>query len=768
MPVHAARGSRGGPLPSVVVLIALAAVRGAFAGTWTGPPPSPASGEQPAPATAWPPRARPPTLAEVREGFCSSEVLLLDRRGRTIQEVRSDPVGRRLEWTPLARVSPAVARAVLAAEDRRFYSHGGVDWLSLAAALWQTAGGRPRGASTITMQLAGFLDRDLLPRHRRRSSGQKLRQIRRARELERRWTKEEILEAYLNLIAGRGELQGIGALSQWLYAKEPHGIAAAEASVLAALLREPAAPMERALRRGRAIAKASGWDVPEDDLRQAVGKAFLGPRRIRPAADLAPLAARRLMAESLARGGQAVSGERRTACASDDLPSRGQAIASTIDGRLQAAATDILRGRLAGLEGRNVSDGAVLVVDNASGDVLAYVGNGGPASSARHVDGITARRQAGSTLKPFLYALALDRRVLTAASTLDDSPLGVVAGRGLFQPENYDKRFRGPVTVRQALAGSINIPAVRALDLVGEDRFVAALGRLGFEGLEQADFYGPSLALGSPDISLWELVAAYRALANGGQYAPLRLAPGGQVVGKGAVRRRRVFSAEAAYLAADILSDRGSRSAAFGLESALDTRFWTAVKTGTSKDMRDNWCVGFSGRYTVGVWVGNFSGQPMWNVSGVSGAAPVWHDVMGLLHEGVPSPRPAAPEGLVRRGVVPAGSAEPRSEWFLRGTEPDTPAAEFARERSRILYPVAGEILALDPDIPEGRQELRFEAASGEGLFWTLDGRVLGPADRAFDWSPDPGSHRLELSDAAGKTVGESRFVVRGQRTHVP
>jgi len=209
------------------------------------------------------------------------------------------------------------------------------------------------------------------------------------------------------------------------------------------------------------------------------------------------------------------------------------------------------------------------------------------------------------------------------------------------------------------------LEAAVPLKLVGADEFAERLKILGFDDVTgDGDFYGYSLALGSAEVSLWELTNAYRALANDGAWGPLTLTPDGPA--DGAASHRRVVSAATAFLVSDILAAREGRSATFGLESPLATRFWTAVKTGTSKEMRDNWCVGYSRRYTVGVWVGNFSGEPMRDVSGISGAAPVWREVMAWLHRATPSDPPAAPPGIVRAAVPRAGEAE----WFLAGTEP--------------------------------------------------------------------------------------------------
>ncbi len=691
------------------------------------------------PAAAW----TPPAFSAVRAAHHSSESVLLDRRGRVLHELRVDPDGRRLDWIALGRVSPLAVSAVILAEDRRFFSHPGVDPLSAAASALSAAAGRePRGASTLTMQVAAFLDPGLRPGRLRRSPGQKLRQAAAAIRLERRWSKREILEAYLNLAGFRGELRGISAASQGLFGKEPHGLDAAESAVLAALLRAPQAAADALARRAIRLNANLGNPADEKAVRSACLRAA-APHRLRPAAALAPHAARRMLGPGLPR-----------------------TAASTLDAGLQSFAAQALRQRLLALGGRNVRDGALLVVDNRTGEALAYVGHAGGApeasplcadaveaakggcgpAAAWRVDGIRARRQAGSTLKPFLYALALDRRLITPASLLDDSPIEIDVGRGLFAPENYDHSFRGPVSARTALAASINVPAVRLLGLVGEEAFRDSLSELGFGELREGRHYGPSLALGTPDVTLWELVGAYRAVANQGLWGGLRLTP------RPNGRARRVLSPQAAYLLADILSDREARSSTFGLESVLATRFWTAVKTGTSKDMRDNWCVGFSARYTAGVWVGNHSGAPMWSVSGVEGAAPAWADVMAYLHRGVASRAPRPPEGLVRRA----------GEWFLAGTEPAGERQEAAAPRPRILSPADGAVLAIDPDIPAEAQALAPEAEPRDpGLSWRIDGEPAGSAETPALWRLRPGDHDMTLTDAQGQILDAARFQVR-------
>ncbi|MES2349004.1 MAG: penicillin-binding transpeptidase domain-containing protein, partial [Pseudomonadota bacterium] len=394
------------------------------------------------------------------------------------------------------------------------------------------------------------------------------------------------------------------------------------------------------------------------------------------------------------------------------------------------------------------------VLDNASGEVLAYVGNAG----GGEVDGVAALRQAGSTLKPFLYELALERKLITAASVMDDTAIDISTPSGLYIPQNYDKDFKGHVSVRTSLASSLNVPAVRTLVMTGMDRFYERLHDVGLSSLtESADYYGFSLALGSAEVSLLELSNAYRTLANGGMYGPVSLAP------QAAVAPRRVLDARASFIVGDILSDRAARSLTFGLKNELATTFWSAVKTGTSKDMRDNWCLGYSERYTVGVWVGNFDGQSMWDVSGVSGAAPVWRDVMDYLHRQQPSRAPKAPAGVVRQQIVYQPMLEAaRSEWFIAGTEsPVIAVVQDTQRAPKILYPGDASIIAIDPDIPDAIQRVFFQAQAGRGLHWRLDGADLGQAGADYAWRPVAGQHQLALIDANAEVVATTRFHVR-------
>ncbi len=696
-----------------------------------------------------------PAFDEVRAQWRSSETQVLSREGEVIERVRTDASVRRGRWLQLAEVSPALRRALVLSEDKRFYAHSGVDWAAVSAAAWgRLWHERTRGASTITMQLAGLIDDDLALRGGGRSMAQKLEQAVAAQVLDRRWRKDEILEAYLNLVPFRGELVGIDALSRTLFAKAAHGLDAQESALAAALVRAPNARPRLVAQRACGVLRLMRTGQPVDCAALELLAEGALRRRAWPASDgIAPHFARQWLR------GQPAEGAR-----------------SALSAPLQRFAQATLVRRLRELAGRNVHDGALVVLDNASGEVLAWVGSSGSLSDAAEVDGVLALRQPGSTLKPFLYAQAIAQKRLTAASLIEDSPAQIAAGGGLYIPQNYDLRFKGWVSVRTALAASLNVPAVRTLVMVTPDAFFEQLRMLGMGLPESGGYYGYSLALGSPEVRLLDLANAYRALASGGVLAPVSL----QALDAQAPlpRGQRVLDAAAAFIVGDILADANARVVTFGPASVLDTRFWSAVKTGTSKDMRDNWALGWSGRYTVGVWVGNASGAPMHDVSGTSGAAPIWADVMRWLHarQGSSS-APTPPAGVVQQPVRFADSdggalEAARSEWFVQGTQ----QAVFALQRpatkvvqagggqalsARITAPADGTIVALDPDIPPESQRLFFEASGQGALHWRIDGRSVGQGAR-LAWLPWPGQHRVQLVDAGGRVLDEVGVQVRG------
>ena len=701
-----------------------------------------------------------------------------------LQRLRTDATVRRGQWVPLADVSPTLRQALVLSEDKRFFEHSGVDWRAASAAAWGNLWNqRTRGASTITMQLAGLLDGDWRQGPGGRTVVQKLGQTVAAQVLDRRWRKDQILEAYLNLVPFRSELVGIDALSRTLFGKAAHGLDDREAAVAAALVRAPNARPALVAQRACGVLRdmqqrpgANGARVDCDAL-DLFTTAALQRRAFDASEGVAPHFARYLLRQRFKDGAA--------------VPER---VTSTLRAPLQRFAMQSLQQHLRELRGRNVEDGAVLVLDNATGAVLAWVGSSGQLSQASEVDAVLALRQPGSTLKPFLYGQAIAERRLTAASLVEDSPAQITTASGLYIPQNYDRQFKGWVSVRTALAASLNVPAVRTLVMVTPDAFHRQLGALGLPLRENGDYFGYSLALGSAEVPLLHLTNAFRSLANGGRFSPLVVLP---------TRARPAFTpaldARAAFIVGDILSDGNARARTFGTDSVLATRFWSAVKTGTSKDMRDNWAVGWSERYTVGVWVGNASGAAMHDVSGTSGAAPVWAAVMGFLHAREPSRPPRPPQGLVQWPVRfgPAGGdgdsataslplEAARTEWFVPGTQqsvfainnvaggalsvsaggqkrskPAEPQADLGP--ARILMPVHGTVIALDPDIPPQSQRLRLQAAdlAAPRLAWRMDGKPLGRG-AVLEWLPWPGRHTLELVDAQGLVLDTVRFEVRG------
>lgn len=681
-----------------------------------------------------------PSFDEVRRDFHPSDTLILDRRGEVLHRLRSDDSIRRGQWAGLAEVSPALRTAIVLSEDKRFWEHSGVDWQAVPAAAWATLWNeRTRGASTITMQLAGLLDEDLRRAPGGRTVAQKLGQTVAAKRLESGWRKDQILEAYLNLVPLRGELVGIDALARTLFGKAAHGLDAREAAVTAALVRAPNAPRAHVTRRACGVLKAMQGSADCEALDMLVTSA-LDRKAFAASEGIAPHLARMLVREA---------------------PKQPR-IVSTLRADVQRFALQSLQQHLRELRGRNVEDGAVVVLDNASGDVLAWVGSSGDLSRAAEVDGVTAPRQAGSTLKPFLYAQAIAERRLTAASLLEDAPAHIPTAAGLYIPQNYDHQFKGWVSLRTALGASLNVPAVRTLVMVSPEAFQRQLRAAGLPLREGGDHYGYSLALGSAEVPLLGLANAYRTLANQGRFSEPRWR-------KGAVARgtRPAIDPAAAFIVGDILADGNARARTFGTDSMLATRFWTAVKTGTSKDMRDNWAIGFSERYTVGVWVGNAGGAAMHDVSGTSGAAPVWAAVMRHLHQQERSRAPRPPAGVLQQAVdFDARLVADRSEWFIAGTQQArialaTPERSAAPRSARIVAPVDGTILALDPDIPPQRQRLELRASGGNGLRWRVDGREFARGPQA-GWLPWPGRHLLQLVDAQGQVLDEVRVEVRG------
>ncbi|WP_437494695.1 penicillin-binding protein 1C [Sorangium sp. So ce1014] len=594
----------------------------------------------------------PPALGASEERAVST--VLLDRHGTVLRELRAGD-GARARWLPLAEAGDRIQRALLAAEDRRFARHPGVDPIAIARALGQLAAERRvvSGASTITQQLA----RALVPRPR--TVRGKLGEMALALRIEASLSKREILEQYLNRVAFGPGLRGVEAASRFYFDKPTADLSLAEAAALASMPRGPslydprrgAGPLER--RRNRVLDRMLAAGL--------AGEAEVARARAEPIA-LAPkgsgLGAPHLVHAVLdgALGPAAVPPEGGAA----PLRGRASSITLTIDRGLQREIEVLAQQTVRGLSDRDVGAAAVVVLENATGEILAYVGSHDieDAAGLGHNDGVLALRQPGSALKPFVYGLAMEQLGFTAATVLPDVELSFpTAEGGSYVPRNYDGRFHGPVRLRDALASSYNVPAVWTAAALGPERVLTRLRELGLGSLDrEASRYGVAIALGDGEVRLLDLANAYATLARGGLYLPVRavraLSLSSPAGGAGAApveppaappgRGARVLDAARARVIVDVLADDKARIGSFGEGSALDLPFPVAAKTGTSKGFRDNLAVGFTPDVTVAVWVGNFDGSPMGGVSGITGAGPLFRDAM-LAAARVRPPRPFDP-----------------------------------------------------------------------------------------------------------------------------
>jgi len=563
----------------------------------------------------------PPELAEGKPP--STGAVLRDRHGVVIRELRADD-GARARWVPLDAAGDRLARAVVAAEDRRFYRHPGVDPVAMLRAVGQAVVHRRivSGASTLTQQLARALVK------RPRTLRGKFAEAALALRIEWSLSKRAILEQYINRVSFGPGLRGVEAASRFYFDKPSADLSLAEAAALAGIPRGPAVydpargterlqrRRDRVLDRLRDAGLASGDEVLHAQRERLV---------IAPAGggSGAPHLVRGLMSGAVDE-------------ALGPLRNRTAELTLTIDRGLQREIEVLAQQTVKSLAARHVSAAAIVVLDNESGEILAYTGSPDIEDAARlgHNDGVLALRQPGSALKPFLYELAMERLGYTAATVLADVELFLPTRDGDYHPNNYDGRYHGPVRLREALANSYNVPAVITADAVGPGHLLDRLHDLGMRSLTaDAEHYGAALALGDGEVRLLDLANAYATLARGGVWKSVVAVKG--AVGKDGAplvlpprESRRVLDEARAFVITDILADRSARLSSFGEGNVLELPFPVAAKTGTSKGYRDNLTVGFTPDVTVGVWVGNFDGSPMEGVSGVSGAGPLFHDAI--------------------------------------------------------------------------------------------------------------------------------------------
>ena len=707
---------------------------------------------------------------------------LTDRNGILLREVLSDEGGR-CRWVGLEEVSPFLVKATLAAEDRNFFLHKGIHLPSIARAFLQNLrrGRVVSGASTITQQVVRNIYRGP------RSLSAKVKEAWLALRLEHTISKNEILVQYLNRISYGNQAYGVEAASRLYFDKPASALGAAESAFLAALPRSPSsgnpyrndrAARERRLDILKKMADFGLISAEERETAEAI------PLKIYPARE-------RFRAPHFCDGILArLSPEERTGMSE---------IRSTLDYPLQEKLETLLASHLDSLEKKGVGNGAAVVWDNRNGEILAMAGSRDFFDDARdgQVNAVLALRQPGSTLKPFTYALALEKG-MTAATVFEDAPSQFPTRDGYYAPQNYDRRFHGPTRLRSALACSYNVPAVSALEVIGPDILYKRLKSAGFESLGQPpSFYGMGLTLGNGEVSLLELVRAYAALACGGVLTRERVVieftdrNNDKSTPAAPSAPERIFSAQVAFIITHILADADARVPSFGYRSPLTLPFPAAAKTGTSKDFRDNWTIGFTRRYTVGVWVGNFDGRPMHNVSGITGCGPLYRDIMLLLHGRAGAEPFEEPAGITRKNICPESGdlavalcPGRMEEVFISGTEPRS----FCRVRHRqaekheisdvlagkpdsrtsleISFPKEGDIFKMDPVLRPEYQRIRLKAlatglAGVDHVEWWVNGRLAGISVSPFDlsWKLSPGSYTIKAVAVTPGGKTESRAV---------
>lgn len=669
----------------------------------------------------------------------------LDREGRSLRLLLVEEQSYRSR-VDLADVSPHLIAATLAAEDARFFQHPGVDPLALGRAVLN---GLRRatplsGASTITQQLVKTPG----PRNLRG----KLHEILRALQVETRWSKDRILCEYLNRLDYGNLRTGIASASRYYLGKPPSDLSPAESAFLAAL---PKAPGRLDPHRNWSGARERQQWI----LRRMVATGALSSAEYERALT-EPLALRPHRQDFAAPHFVDLLLQRRGI-----LPPSGGPVRTTLDLTLTRRVEQVLARQLALLAPHNARGAAAVVLHNPTGDVLALAGSGDYfAAGAGQVNGAWIARSPGSAVKPFTYLLALERGA-NPATIVADVPTTFTTPTGLYRPNNYNHRFHGPVTLRHALGNSLNIAAIRTLQLAGGPAALHRLLReLGLSTLgHPADHYGLGLTLGNGEVRLLELASAYATLARGGLQLPFRLLAGHpQAAGAG----RRLFSETSAYLVADMLADNRARAASFGLNSHLALPFPVACKTGTSSDYRDNWIVAFTPEFTVAVWIGNPDGRPMRGITGVTGAAPAMREIFLHLHasrgtswfarpsgvhEGfvhpltghlVPASHPSAMREIFAQ-TPPAASSDDYdaqgrvilppayAEWLAgpQNSLGDLVVCAGSTDPLRIVTPAPGTVYFLDPDLPLESQRIPLEVSGADGVRWSSRTLELTDAD---------------------------------------
>lgn len=683
---------------------------------------------------------------------------LLDCRGREIAGIAS-PEARAQIPRKLNEMGEWLPRVTVALEDHRFYEHSGVDWRATAAATarnlksWKIVS----GGSTITQQLV-----KLASGRQHRSWWGKMSETAVAWKIERRWSKQQILAEYLNRSSYGNRRLGPEAAARAYFGKSARDLTLAESVYLAGL---PQAPTrfnpwrysERATRRyERSLARLAQVGVITGEQQTLLAKSPPIPQRFDP-----PRLASHFIDAVVARN-PSLRGEVRT----------------SLDLALQNTAERMTRAHLAGLNRYDITQAAMVIVENETGAVRAMVGADNYATN--QINGAIRPRSCGSTLKPFVYLSALDRHLFTAASLLPDTADAIRDQYGDYDPQNYNHRYLGPVRLREALGCSLNVPAVFALSQLGARSAFFELQKWGFQFSRNLSDYGAGFALGNAEIRLVDLAGAYAGLARNG------VATRAKLLSAEHHPLKRIASSEATAIITDILCDNDARQKSFGAHSPLEFEERIAVKTGTSSGFRDAWTVGFNKEHTVAVWMGNFDGRPMRDALAVRSATPLWSAMMHeLLRRDHPLDPPEECDKLVRReicaetGLFPSRlSRSTMSELFLKGTEPkedsidwfsakgelllpkeyagwcatrDNMRGALVRPDARITNPVANARYEIDPVLPRSQQMIELTATLGQDVQWFVnDQPQLAQQDGRVFWPLTPGEWRLRAVSAVG------------------
>lgn len=630
-----------------------------------------------------------PSIDSLPETYMTPSVRITDRNGRLLYEILAETGGRN---TVLAveNLPQCLKDATIAVEDQYFYTNPGVDITGILRSVWiNLRGGETlAGGSTITQQVARnlFMSQEERTEHTLR---RKLREAVLAWQMTRQLSKDEILALYLNQMNYGGMAYGVEAASQTYFGKPASELLLPECALIAGMPQAPGAynPFtnpDLAKERQRVVLglmQKHGYLTGQERL-----SAETTPLSFNP--DPYPIEAPHFV--------WVIKDQIDKLTFTGALNSRQSLVVrTTLDLDVQHLAENVLKRRITEFKNEdtpishNVNNAALVVIDPHSGEILALIGSADYFNES--IDGAldmaTSPRQTGSAFKPFIYALALDPtrpNTWTAATSILDVSTTFITHDGTpYTPVNYDGSEHGPVSVRASLGSSLNIPAVKTLQEVGVENTIDLARRLGITSLRDPQQYDLSLALGGGEISLLQLSTAYATLANSGYFTgsysilDIRDADGNLLYTQEKDPPLQVFDPRVAWLISDILSDDSARATGFGLSSTLKIDRAAAVKTGTTTNFHDNWTIGYTPDLVVGVWVGNSGYEAMHNVTGLTGAAPIWHEVMRGLLQGRPDHPFQRPDGLSQAevcdlsGLLPTPAcSHSRTEWFIAGTEP--------------------------------------------------------------------------------------------------